>query len=57
MEQAIVIMQEKKIKMPDAIIWATAKVSGCGLVTRNTKDFKKSESDVFIPYTLKVSNK
>jgi len=57
MEQAILIRQEKKIKMPDAIIWATAKVAGCGIVTRNTKDFNKSESDVFVPYTLKTSNK
>jgi predicted nucleic acid-binding protein len=57
MEQAIVIRQEKKIKMPDAIIWATAKVRGCGIVTRNTKDFTKKDHDVFVPYTLKESNK
>ena len=50
MEQAIMIRREKKIKMPDAIIWATAKVAGCGILTRNTKDFNPSESDVFVPY-------
>ena len=52
MEQAIMIRRKKKIKMPDAIIWATAKVAGSGIVTRNTKDFNPSESDVFVPYQL-----
>ncbi len=46
------IRREHKIKLPDAILWATAKIHECLLVTRNTKDFKKTEPSIRIPYTL-----
>ena len=36
----IEIRKKNKIKTPDAIIAATAIVSGYPLITRNTKDFK-----------------
>lgn len=40
-EQTIKLRTEHKIKLPDAIIAATAITSGLALVTRNTKDFIK----------------
>ena len=42
----------KKIKLPDAIIYATAKSEACRLITRNTKDFGIAAGDVIEPYTL-----
>lgn len=40
MEIAVSVRKQKKIKLPDAIIAATAIDQGCILVTRNQKDFK-----------------
>jgi predicted nucleic acid-binding protein len=51
-ERAVAIRRGKKIKLPDAIIQATAEVEGRVLVTRNTRDFSPSASDIRIPYTL-----
>lgn len=39
-EKVIEIRQNKKIKLPDAVIAATALVKKCDLLTRNTDDFK-----------------
>jgi predicted nucleic acid-binding protein len=44
--------QRKSLKSPDAIILASAQVSGRILVTRNTKDFPADMPGVHIPYTL-----
>ncbi len=42
-----------KLKLPDAIIYATAKQEACCLVTRNTKDFSASAADIAPPnYTV-----
>ena len=49
-EKLIEIRRTCRLKVPDAIIYATAKVNSCILVTRNTKDFKKDWPDVRIPY-------
>jgi hypothetical protein len=38
-ERAVGIRQARKIKLPDAIVWASAQAEGALLVTRNTKDF------------------
>jgi predicted nucleic acid-binding protein len=47
--EAVKIRQEFRIRLPDAILWATARSQGCLLVTRNTKDFPASEPGVRIP--------
>lgn len=39
-DQAIQIRRQKRIKVPDAIIAATALVKNCVLLTRNMDDFK-----------------
>jgi predicted nucleic acid-binding protein len=39
-----------KLKLPDAIILASARHIACCLITRNTKDFPEKSSDVIVPY-------
>lgn len=53
-EQAIKIRKNHKIKLPDAIVWATAQTNQCIFVTRNTKDFSSNEPGVRIPYKITV---
>jgi predicted nucleic acid-binding protein len=50
-ERAVSIRGERKIKLPDAIIDATAQVENRLLLTRNTRDFMDSPGVVF-PYTI-----
>lgn len=50
-ERSVNIRQEYGMKLPDAIILATAQIHHLTLVTRNTKDFA-SISGVVTPYTL-----
>ena len=49
-EMAVEVRRVHRIKLPDAIIWATARRQGRLLVTRNTKDFPSSNPGVRIPY-------
>ena len=49
-ERAVALRQSKRIKLPDAIVWATAQTSDRLLVTRNTKDFGTDEPGVRVPY-------
>ena len=51
-EIAVNIRKENKIKIPDAIIWATAKYTDSLLITRNTKDFQGLGADIKIPYNV-----
>ncbi len=44
--------QRRSLKSPDAIILASAQVSGRILVTRNTKDFPAEMPGIRVPYTL-----
>lgn len=49
---AIDLRKKHKVKLPDAIVWATAQVNGRILVTRNTKDFAHDEPGIRVPYYL-----
>ena len=49
-EEGVRIRQKEKIRLPDALIAATAQVHHCLLVTRNSKDFDPREPWVRIPY-------
>jgi predicted nucleic acid-binding protein len=49
-ERAVALNGDKRIKLPDAIIWATARTSDRLLMTRNTKDFAADEPGVRVPY-------
>jgi hypothetical protein len=49
-ECAVGLRQQHKIKLPDAIILATAHIQGRLLITRDSKDFLSDEPGVRIPY-------
>jgi predicted nucleic acid-binding protein len=51
-EAAVRERRKQKLKLPDAIILASADVEGCILVTRNTKDYDKDDPRVRFPYSL-----
>jgi predicted nucleic acid-binding protein len=51
-ERAAVLRRQRKLKMPDAIILATAEVAGRELVTRNVKDFPSGMGGVRVPYKV-----
>jgi len=47
---AIDLRRAHRIRLPDALIWASARAESALLVTRNTKDFPKNDPGVRIPY-------
>ncbi len=51
-EQAVSVRRSRRMKLPDAVIWASAQSTGRLLVTRNTKDFPADEPGVRMPYQL-----
>ena len=51
-EIAVSIRRNHKMRLPDAIVWASAKRESALLVSRNKKDFQAGLPDVRIPYQL-----
>jgi predicted nucleic acid-binding protein len=51
-ERAAENRRQKRIKLPDAIILATAEAAGRQLVTRNLRDFPVGMSGVRVPYQI-----
>jgi hypothetical protein len=51
-ETAAMLRSVYRLRLPDAVIWASAKISGSVLITRNTKDFPAGEPDIRVPYAL-----
>jgi predicted nucleic acid-binding protein len=51
-EAAVLLRRSHKHKLPDAIILATAQVLRCVLVTRNTRDFDRTQPMIVVPYEL-----
>lgn len=51
-ERSAVIRRERRVKLPDAIIWATAEEHGRMLVTRNTRDYPTDDPGIRIPYQI-----
>ena len=51
-EQAVSLRRTHRIKLPDAIVWATAQVHQALLVTRNSRDFDPSDPGIRIPYII-----
>ena len=49
---AVEIRREHRIRLPDAIIWASARSIGGILVTRNTRDFPADDPGIRVPYRL-----
>ena len=51
-ETAVHLRREFRIRIPDAIIWATAQTGNTLLVTRNSRDFPNSHPGIRMPYKL-----
>jgi predicted nucleic acid-binding protein len=51
-ERAVTIRRAKKIKLPDAIIQATAETDRRVLITRNSRDFPPGAPGIHVPYIL-----
>ena len=47
---------QPKLRLPDAIILASARRSGCRLTTRNTRDFPADSTDAHVPYQIKAES-
>jgi predicted nucleic acid-binding protein len=50
--RAISLRQKHRLRLPDAIVWASALINRAILVTRNTKHFPKNHPGVREPYSL-----
>lgn len=51
-EKAVAIRRERRLRLPDAIIWASAQCENALLVSRNSKDFPPDAPDIRVPYRL-----
>ncbi len=51
-ERAVQLRRQHHMRLPDAIIWATAQLYDATLVTRNSKDFRSDWSGTRLPYQL-----
>jgi hypothetical protein len=50
--RAVELRRAHRIRLPDAIIWATAHEHACLLVTRNTRDFPVEDPSIRVPYEV-----
>jgi predicted nucleic acid-binding protein len=50
--RAITLRQQHRLRLPDAIVWASALVNRALFVTRNTRHFPKNHPGVRLPYSL-----
>jgi len=50
--RAIELRQQYRLKLPDAIIWASARMEKGLLVTRNSNDFPARDPGIRVPYKL-----
>jgi len=50
--ETVALRRLHRVKLPDAIIWASARRTGSLLVTRNTKDFPAADPGVRHPYRV-----
>lgn len=51
-ERAVIIRRNRRLKLPDAVVWASAEVQGRLLVTRDTKGFPPGDPGVRMPYSV-----
>ena len=51
-EEALFLRRHYRVKLPDAIIWASARTQNSLLVTRDSKDFPADDPGVRIPYQV-----
>jgi predicted nucleic acid-binding protein len=48
--EAVEIRRARRCRLPDALIWASARSESALLVTRNSKDFPEDDPGVRVPY-------
>jgi predicted nucleic acid-binding protein len=51
-EGAVALRRTRRLRLPDAIIWASAQAHGMLLVTRDTKGFPSDDPGVRMPYSV-----
>ncbi|MCP5199506.1 MAG: type II toxin-antitoxin system VapC family toxin [Gammaproteobacteria bacterium] len=51
-EIAVELRRRHRLRLPDAIVWASARHAGALLVTRDTRDFPDNDPGVRVPYRL-----
>jgi predicted nucleic acid-binding protein len=51
--EAIALRQAHRLKLPNAIVWASARLREALLVTRNSKDFPSRNPGIRMPYRLR----
>ena len=51
-ERAVDLRRQYRMRLPDALIWATALELGYILVTRNSRCFSPDHSGIRIPYQI-----
>lgn len=51
-EATVQLRRLRRLRLPDAIIWASARTQGRLLVTRNARDFPTDDPGVRIPYAI-----
>ena len=49
-ERAVELRKLHRMKLPDAIVWASAQQNAMLLVTRNTKDYPEDDPGIRVPY-------
>lgn len=49
---AVILRRERRIRLPDAVIWASARTSGRLLITRDAKAFPADDPGVRHPYAV-----
>jgi hypothetical protein len=49
-ERAVSLRKAHRMKLPDAIVWASAQVHAMLLVTRDTRDFPHDDPGIRVPY-------
>lgn len=51
-ETAIQLRRNYRLRLPDALIWATAQINSPVLVSRNTRDFNPAWAGIRVPYVV-----
>jgi predicted nucleic acid-binding protein len=51
-ERAVSLRKTHRMKLPDAIVWASAQVHAMLLVTRDVRDFPAGDPGIRIPYVV-----
>jgi hypothetical protein len=48
--EAVILRRTHRLRMPDAVIWASARTESALFVTRNTRDFPADDPGIRVPY-------